>query len=681
MKANRGFKFDEDIDEFSSDNDDFNINYRNNNNFPKKPTRSVTIGDFFAPSLLTKKEEKKIIEEEELFEEEEFFEEEEEFYNEDFEDEEILENCFKTLHEKYEFSKNIEVNMIHSLRELDYNIEKFIKIALKGKFGTFKEKIKKVVKMNSNQPIRSVSVKNLKNLSNSIKTSKFSIEYIKNQLLLKKKHYNLVVVGHVDAGKSTLLGHILLLSGKISKSEMNKIEKDSKNLGKTQEQLAWIMSEDISERSHGVTIDVAMTYFETKDRQITLLDAPGHKDFVPNMIAGTSQADSAILVVDVVNPNIENGQAGEHLYLCRSLGVNNLIVVINKMDRVYYDENSFIEVQNHLIKFLKQLGWQAQIFIPTSALNSEDLLNPSKNMSWYKGETIFSIINSINPPVYDLDSKFLMNVSESIENGNQIIVVGKIDCGYICQSDEIKVYPANSICKVHSIKVHDQEVQFASSGYIAELTLNTKLPIESLMIGSVLSDISRPLYVSNLFIARVVTFNPTVPLLNGSLLVFHRHAVDVPLEIIQLLSILDKKTKETINKFPNFIPSHSHSEICFKLEIPLVIELHNISKTFGRFIIRAKGETFGFGSIINIIIYFFNNLNQIINHNNNQILSKSDISNLIPLIKSGENKNDNYRIPESFKNYMIDSNYNLIRPITYEIASKEEFLKLIKLFE
>ena len=428
-------------------------------------------------------------------------------------------------------------------------------------------------------------------------------EMVHEKIEKSKKHINLVIVGHVDAGKSTLIGHILYLSGFVAKNDMDKIVQDSKAIGRPQDQLSWIMAEDETERQRGITIDVSMKDFETPDRHITVLDAPGHKDFVPNMIAGASQADSAILVVDVSNPNIEKGQAGEHLLLCRSLGVTNLIVCINKMDSLGYDQSAFNDVKATIQRYLRSIGWTANVFIPTMATNKEDLLTPIKNMPWYTGPTILDTINKLEPPKYDVDGSFLMCVSESVETGShEITVSGRVEAGYICKKDNVRLLPAEQTVRVTDVSINGKSVPFAVAGQICDVSLNTTLQIENVMIGSAIFDPKKELHACQQFTAQIRTFILKKPILVGTPLVFHRQAVDIPMKIDKFINKLDKKTKKPIGKGSQikFVLNDTLIEVSCTLQSPLPIEPESISKSFGRFIVRGGGETLGYGRVMSI---------------------------------------------------------------------------------
>lgn len=223
----------------------------------------------------------------------------------------------------------------------------------------------------------------------------------KKKLSESKVHLNLVIVGHVDAGKSTIMGHLLSLMGMVSKKNMHKNEVEAKKAGKASFLYAWVLDETEEERKRGITIDIGQYQFETDNRNVTILDAPGHRDFIPNMIAGTTRADVAILVVDATKGEFETGfdsggQTQEHILLLRSFGISQLAVAINKLDNVEFSEKRYLEIVDKIKKFLKQVGFKDNNthYIPCSGLTGDNLLHSSKESAfkWYKGDTLVSVI-------------------------------------------------------------------------------------------------------------------------------------------------------------------------------------------------------------------------------------------------------------------------------------------------
>ena len=542
---------------------------------------------------------------------------------EDFDKEDKIVRLFDIIENRYDISQCDRNKIKEAFKKLDYQQENLIQMLKKGEFGPIIPKRKILKQLKQSQMVESVEqpkeekqtseiekneqITKFKNIEQHSNQTKIKLADVKTAFETSKKHINLVIIGHVDAGKSSLIGHILLLNGFISKNEMDKIHKESNEIGRPQDELSWIMAEDDTERERGVTIDVSMTNFETIDRQITVLDAPGHRDFVPNMIAGASQADSAILVVDASNPNIEKGQTGEHLLLCRSLGVKNLIVCINKIDTVRYSQESFLKVQQKIENYLKSIGWSAIAYIPMKATNEVDLLTPTRHMKWYKGPTILDAINSLEPPKLNIENPFYLSISECTEGGNgpnSITITGRVDSGYICKNDNVHVLPADLIQTVSHVLINGEKVPFAYAGQICDVVLNTnKLPIESITVGSAICDPKLEVHLSNQFKAQMRTFIMKRPLLSGTPLFFYRQAVDVPLNIERFISILDKKTKKAIQKHPKFVSNDSLTEVSFSLINPIPLEPDSISNSLGRFIVRANGETIGFARVTSITPY------------------------------------------------------------------------------
>jgi len=223
----------------------------------------------------------------------------------------------------------------------------------------------------------------------------------------EKTHVNLVVVGHVDAGKSTTTGHLIYKCGGIDKRTIEKFEKESSEMGKSSFKYAWVLDKLKAERERGITIDIALWKFETTKYYFTIIDAPGHRDFIKNMITGTSQADVAILVIAAGVGEFEagyakTGQTREHALLAYTLGVKQMICLVNKMDdkSVKYSQSRFKEIQSEMKKFLKTVGYKPKKipFIPISGWIGDNMLEPSTNMKWFKGPFVLKALDSIKPP-------------------------------------------------------------------------------------------------------------------------------------------------------------------------------------------------------------------------------------------------------------------------------------------
>ncbi|XP_075453495.1 HBS1-like protein isoform X2 [Ascaphus truei] len=425
-----------------------------------------------------------------------------------------------------------------------------------------------------------------------------------------KQLLNLVVIGHVDAGKSTLMGHLLYLLGHVNKRTMHKYEQESKKAGKASFAFAWVLDETGEERERGVTMDVGMTKFETKTKIITLMDAPGHKDFIPNMITGAAQADVAILVVDASRGEFEagfeaGGQTREHALLVRSLGVTQLAVAVNKMDQVTWQQDRFGEITSKLGHFLKLAGFKESdvSYIPTSGLGGENLVKRSQLSeltSWYKGPCLTEHIDSLKAPQRSVEKPFRLCVSDVFKDqGSGFCVTGKIEAGYVQTSDKLLAMPPNESCTVKGITVHDEAVDWAAAGDHVSLTL-TGMDIIKINVGYVFCSPKEPIKACTRFRARVLVFNFEVPITQGFPVIIHYQTVSEPATIRKLISVLHKSTGEVMKKKPKCLTRGMNAVIELQTQRPVALELYKDYKELGRFMLRYSGSTIAAGVVTEI---------------------------------------------------------------------------------
>ncbi|XP_069831084.1 HBS1-like protein isoform X1 [Dendropsophus ebraccatus] len=425
-----------------------------------------------------------------------------------------------------------------------------------------------------------------------------------------KQLLNLVVIGHVDAGKSTLMGHLLYLLGHVNKRTMHKYEQESKKAGKASFAYAWVLDETGEERQRGVTMDVGMTKFETKTKVINLMDAPGHKDFIPNMITGAAQADVAILVVDASRGEFEagfeaGGQTREHALLVRSLGVTQLAVVVNKMDQVNWQEERFREVTSKLGHFLKQAGFKDSdvYYVPTSGLSGENLAKKSEIQeltSWYQGPCLIDQIDSFKAPQRSVDKPFRLCASDVFKDqGSGFCVTGKIEAGYVQSGDRLLALPPNESCTVKGITLHDEAVDWAAAGDHVSLTL-TGVDIIKINVGFVFCSPSEPTRACTRFRARVLIFNFDVPITQGFPVIIHYQTVSEPATIRKLISVLHKSTGEVMKKKPKCLTKGMNAIIELQTQRPVALELYKDFKELGRFMLRYSGSSIAAGVVTEI---------------------------------------------------------------------------------
>ncbi|KAM7136668.1 HBS1-like protein isoform 1-T1 [Molossus nigricans] len=425
-----------------------------------------------------------------------------------------------------------------------------------------------------------------------------------------KQLLNLVVIGHVDAGKSTLMGHMLYLLGNVNKRTMHKYEQESKKAGKASFAYAWVLDETGEERERGVTMDVGMTKFETTTKVITLMDAPGHKDFIPNMITGAAQADVAVLVVDASRGEFEagfetGGQTREHGLLVRSLGVTQLAVAVNKMDQVNWQQERFQEITGKLGHFLKQAGFKESdvAFIPTSGLSGENLITRSQSSEltkWYKGLCLLEQIDSFKPPQRCVDKPFRLCVSDVFKDqGSGFCVTGKIEAGYIQTGDRLLAMPPNETCTAKGITLHDEPVDWAAAGDHVSLTL-VGMDIIKINVGCIFCGPKEPIKACTRFRARILIFNIEIPITKGFPVLLHYQTVSEPAVIKRLISILNKSTGEVTKKKPKLLTKGQNALVELQTQRPVALELYKDFKELGRFMLRYSGSTVAAGVVTEI---------------------------------------------------------------------------------
>uniref|UniRef100_A0A8I6GLW0 HBS1-like protein n=1 Tax=Rattus norvegicus TaxID=10116 RepID=A0A8I6GLW0_RAT len=400
-----------------------------------------------------------------------------------------------------------------------------------------------------------------------------------------KQLLNLVVIGHVDAGKSTLMGHMLYLLGNVNKRTMHKYEQESKKAGKASFAYAWVLDETGEERERGVTMDVGMTKFETTTKVVTLMDAPGHKDFIPNMITGAAQADVAVLVVDASRGEFEagfetGGQTREHGLLVRSLGVTQLAVAVNKMD-----QESDVA------------------FIPTSGLSGENLTSRSQSSDltkWYKGLCLLEQIDSFKPPQRSIDKPFRLCVSDVFKDqGSGFCVTGKIEAGYVQTGDRLLAMPPNETCTAKGITLHDEPVDWAAAGDHVSLTL-VGMDIIKINVGCIFCGPKEPIKACTRFRARILIFNIEVPITKGFPVLLHYQTVSEPAVIKRLISVLNKSTGEVTKKKPKLLTKGQNALVELQTQRPVALELYKDFKELGRFMLRYGGSTVAAGVVTEV---------------------------------------------------------------------------------
>ncbi|CUM62532.1 uncharacterized protein PRCAT00000083001 [Priceomyces carsonii] len=444
-------------------------------------------------------------------------------------------------------------------------------------------------------------------------------EELASNKLYSKPHISFVVMGHVDAGKSTLLGRILFDLKVVDAKTVNKLVRESEKSGKGSFALAWIMDQTSDERTRGVTVDICATTFETNKVKFTAIDAPGHRDFVPQTIGGVSQADLALLVVDSINGEFEagfnmDGQTKEHTILARSLGLSRICVAVNKMDKENWSEKRYNEIKSHLTEFLtsEEIGYQlSQIeFIPISGLSGVNVISNSKlnkEFNWYHGPTLIEYLENLELPLKEFNDRrvqeiikeeFILMIIDVIEISNsEFEVAGKILSGHIQPGETVVIHPFLQYLQIQAIKIEDSAVEVAIIDDRVSLRFKKDLlsiGLHEVKAGDIVTCLESSIKVCHKFICSLYLFNMPKPLLVGTPFILFRGSSYQPARISRIIEVKGSNKKKRMHLSSN---QFAVVEIELQGQRPLVLANYLENKILGRIVIRREGVTVGAGKV------------------------------------------------------------------------------------
>ncbi|HID25367.1 MAG TPA: translation elongation factor EF-1 subunit alpha, partial [Thermoplasmata archaeon] len=412
-----------------------------------------------------------------------------------------------------------------------------------------------------------------------------------------------VVIGHVDHGKSTLVGRILLDTGQFPAHLVEKFKEEAKTKGKESFALAWIFDQLKEERERGLTIDVAHKRFDTDKYYFTIIDAPGHRDFVKNMITGTSQADAALLVVAVSEGVM--AQTKEHAFLARTLGVPQMLVAINKMDEVNYDKTKYEEVKADVDKLLKGIGYkddQLQ-YVPVSAFNGDNAKEKGK-LDWWDGPTVLQAVDNFKVPEKPIDKPLRWPVQDVYTiTGVGTVPVGKVETGVMKPGMKLVFKPSTKpggvTGEVKTIEMHHEQIQQAVPG--DNIGVNVRgVGKNDIRRGDVAGSVDNPPTVAKSFTARIMVLNHPSVITKGYTPVFHCHTAQVACRFEELLKKFDPKTGEVKEEKPEFLKTGDAALVKIVPTRPMVMEPANNFPQLGRFAIRDMGQTVAAGVCVEV---------------------------------------------------------------------------------
>ncbi|MBW2990192.1 translation elongation factor EF-1 subunit alpha [Candidatus Woesearchaeota archaeon] len=420
-----------------------------------------------------------------------------------------------------------------------------------------------------------------------------------------KPHINLVFIGHVDHGKSTTVGRMLFDSGNIEEQALRKLKDKAKQLGKAGFEFAFVMDNLKEEQERGLTIDLAHKKFETDKYYFTIIDAPGHKDFIKNMITGTSQADAAVLVV-AANDGVM-AQTKEHVFLARTLGVNQLIVAVNKMDMKDFDEKVFNKVKDDVTALLKTVGYKPEeiVFVPEAALVGDNVFKKTEKMSWYKGPTLLEAIDQLKEPEKPTELPLRLPIQDVYNiTGIGVVPVGRVETGIFKVGQKVIAVPGREgkgvEGEVKSIEMHHEQMQEAVPG--DNVGFNVRgFGKKDIARGDVIGPADKPPTVATEFSAQIVVLNHPSVVTVGYTPVFHIHTAQVACQITELTKKINPATGETIQEKPDMLKNGDAAIIKVKPVQAVVIEKQKDIPQLARFAVRDSGQTVAAGMCVDLV--------------------------------------------------------------------------------
>jgi len=423
----------------------------------------------------------------------------------------------------------------------------------------------------------------------------------------EKIHCNLVVIGHVDSGKSTTTGHLIYKCGGIDKRVIEKYEKEAKEMGKASFKYAWVLDKLKAERERGITIDIALWKFETTKFYFTIIDAPGHRDFIKNMITGTSQADCAILMIASGQGEFEagyakNGQTREHALLAFTLGVKQMIVCTNKMDdkSVNWDQGRYNEIKDELTKYLAKVGYKIDTipFVPISGWLGDNMLEKSPNMTWYKGPTLLEALDAITPPTRPNDKPLRLPLQDVYKIGGiGTVPVGRVETGILKPGMVVTFAPVGLTTDVKSVEMHHESVDEAQPGDNVGFNIKN-ISVKDIKRGYVCGDTKNdpPEGVSD-FEAQVIVLNHPNEIHAGYTPVLDCHTAHIACKFDTILNKMDKRTGKSLEDNPKAIKSGDAAMVKLIPSKPMCVESFSNYAPLGRFAVRDMRQTVAVGVI------------------------------------------------------------------------------------
>lgn len=408
---------------------------------------------------------------------------------------------------------------------------------------------------------------------------------------MKKETLKIIIVGHVDHGKSTLIGRLLLDTGSLPKEKLHEIKRISKELGKETE-LAFLTDQLEEEREKSITIDTTQIFFSTRKRNYVIIDAPGHVEFLKNMITGATQAEAAVLIVDAKEGVME--QTKRHAYIINMLGIKNVIVIFNKLDLIAYNQDRFEKVKAELVSFLGTVGIQPLYLIPISAKEGVNIAKKSLEVRWHKGPTLLEGLDSLKLKASITEKPLRFPVQDTYDLGGEKVIVGKVISGSIREGQSVKVFPSLKEAKIKAIKIFGQvHPKEALAEENIGLVLSEPLEVKR---GEVISEKENPPEASHSFKGDIFWMSEE-PLELGKKLTLKCATQEIECEAERIIERVNSSTLEIIEENAQFLKVNETGEVIFKSGTPIVTENFTFIEELGRFVIEKNWNVQGAGII------------------------------------------------------------------------------------
>jgi len=424
-----------------------------------------------------------------------------------------------------------------------------------------------------------------------------------------KVHVSLVVIGHVDAGKSTTTGHLIYKCGGIDKRTIEKYEKEAAEMGKSSFKYAWVLDNLKAERERGITIDIALWKFESPKFAFTVIDAPGHRDFIKNMITGTSQADVAVLVIDSAPGGFEGGwasegQTKEHALLAFTLGVNQMIVALNKMDSCQYSESRYNDIKEEVSGYLKKVGYKPakMSFVPISGWVGDNMIDKSTNMAWYKGPFLLEALDLVTPPERPTSKPLRLPLQDVYKIGGiGTVPVGRVETGILKPNMVVCFAPIALTTEVKSVEMHHESLAEAVPG--DNVGFNCKnVSVKDIKRGYVASNSADdPAKGCETFSAQVIIMSHPGQIQNGYTPVLDCHTSHIATKFKNIDEKMDRRTGKTLEENPKFVKNGDACMVTMEPTKPMVVESFADYAPLGRFAVRDMRQTVAVGVIKSVI--------------------------------------------------------------------------------